>query len=139
MKVVKSPNDVTARTNCVFLHPQDLTSNYVLVNNIFAFTARPDPSCNRNEIGTTLFHRKFAQLSLMSEVQVSSFAPLDYLVTLNLTVAFLKKQGNTDDYLDTEQMAKLFMKLFNDHIFSIDQVSQVFLNHSLHRFGIINR
>jgi vesicle-fusing ATPase len=60
MKVVKSPDDAAARTNCVFLSPVDFKGTYVIVNDEFAFTAKVDPRVSPGEIGTTLFHRKLA-------------------------------------------------------------------------------
>lgn len=58
----------------------------------------------------------------MSDVTIKPWNTKNYLQTLNIQVGFVKKTGNTDDYLDVEVMTKLFKKMFESHVFSMEQV-----------------
>jgi vesicle-fusing ATPase len=92
MKVSKSPDDAAARTNRVFISSMDLPQNtkYVLVEDQFVFNCTVDNQILVGNIGTTLFHRRFASLSLSQEVSVKAFDPLQegtpFCASITLTV-----------------------------------------------------
>ncbi|KAI8916434.1 P-loop containing nucleoside triphosphate hydrolase protein [Gorgonomyces haynaldii] len=128
MLVTKSPNEDLARTNCVFCSPVDFQPSvkYVLIKDC-AFSLRLDNQVRPGEVGTTAFHRKFAGLSLGEDTRVTPFdphrEPNPYLGTLTLQASFLRKATQSNDYLDTEEMAKLFIKLFDQQVFTVDQTT----------------
>jgi vesicle-fusing ATPase len=92
MKVTKSPDDAAARTNRVYLSSQDLppTTKYVLVEDQFLFNCMVDKQIPMGSIGTTLFHRRYATLSLSQEVGVKAFDPIQegtpFCASITLTV-----------------------------------------------------
>ncbi|KAJ3345863.1 secretory subunit, partial [Kappamyces sp. JEL0680] len=104
LDVEKSPDNDAARTNLVYLSAVEFqpTTRYILVEE------QVDNKVQVGSIGTTLFQRRFANLSLGQDVRIRA--------------SFLKKGAASDDYFDGEDMAKLYRTLFNEQIFSIDQV-----------------
>ena len=101
MKVAKSPDDNAARTNLVFLSAIEVptTTKYILFNDQFAFSCRfsryflmtrVDNSIQVGSVGTTLFQRRFANLSLGQDVKIKAYDPIregeGYLATLTLMV-----------------------------------------------------
>ncbi|KAJ2997469.1 transport between ER and Golgi ATPase protein [Globomyces sp. JEL0801] len=125
MKVTRSPSDEAARTNCVYLSPTDIQSNtqYILIEDQFPFSARIDTTVTPGTIGTTLFQRKFARLSLNQDVRIRPLDPNTeaFIQTITLSASILRKTTVVTDYLDTDSMGKLFMNLFDSQIFAIDQ------------------
>lgn len=122
MRVVKCPNDELARTNCVFLSTSDFKRlSHVQLDGKCIFTAKLDPIINSGEIGTTLFHRRFASLSLGQDVSVAPYETKSVIGDLGIQVSYIKKSIQSSDYLDSDAMAKLFVSLFAGHFFSMDQ------------------
>lgn len=91
--MTKSLNEALALTNCVITHPADFPSNvrYICVDNHYYFNIKPAEGIARRELGTSLFNRKYAMLSLNQEVQVRPYDPASdglnfYLSVLSLQV-----------------------------------------------------
>jgi hypothetical protein len=90
-------------------------------------TDRLEPSFPSGQLGTSLFHRRFAFLSLNQEVRarpydVSAELPNPYLGSLHMQVSFLKKGFETPETYDTAEMAQVFLQSFDGHILGKDQV-----------------
>ena len=110
MKVAKSPDDAAARTNCVFVSPVDFNAQtkYIvladrcpmnikfLINNV-----RIDQRIMPGDIGTTLFQRKFASVSVNQDINVRVFNPeaegCFFLSTLTLSVNFVLTLGDISE------------------------------------------
>ncbi|KAI9017073.1 P-loop containing nucleoside triphosphate hydrolase protein [Gaertneriomyces semiglobifer] len=128
LRVTKSPNETLARTNCVFVNPRDIDpqTRYVLIDDQFAFTLRTHESVNPGEITTTFYHRRYASLSLGTEVRVRPYDPFletqnCYLGTLHMQVQFMRKQFETSETFDTGEMQQIFINAFDGQIFGEGQ------------------
>ncbi|KAJ3090173.1 transport between ER and Golgi ATPase protein [Quaeritorhiza haematococci] len=128
MRVVKSPSDTLALTNCIIVNPRDFDSSirYIIIDEQFAFTIRTHESVQPGELGTSMFHRRFAGLSLGQELRVRPFDPFSdglncYLGTLHLQVSFLRKGYESGEAFDTQEMSKIFIQQFNGQIFTKGQ------------------
>ncbi|KAJ3044018.1 transport between ER and Golgi ATPase protein [Rhizophlyctis rosea] len=129
MRVVKAPSEALARTNCLLFNPRDLMDpavRHVLVEESFAFTVKADDKVASGEVGTSLFHRRFASLSLNQEVRVRPFDPFAenmncYLGQLNLQVDFARKGAEPNETYDTTEMQKIFVQSFDGQVFSEGQ------------------
>ncbi|KAJ3395955.1 transport between ER and Golgi ATPase protein [Lobulomyces angularis] len=124
---VNKTTEALAYTNCIIFNPRDMDprTRYIVVDNQFYFNVKTDQGTTPGEIGTSLFHRKYAQLSLNQEVQVKPFDPSNdpnaYLGTLNLEVAYARKGIESKDYLDSEEIGKVFTNNFSGQIFVVGQ------------------
>ncbi|KAI8928472.1 P-loop containing nucleoside triphosphate hydrolase protein [Entophlyctis helioformis] len=130
MRVSKSPSDEAARTNLVFVSPVDVPQSvrYLLVNDLFAFTCRVDQQVPPGELATTLLHRRYATLSLGQDVRTRPFDPVrelanPYLGAIELQITFSRKGAVQTSEYDVSDMAALYIKLFDGHIFSINQTT----------------
>lgn len=90
-RVSKCPNETLALTNCLIVHPRDfdLKTRYVIVDGQFYFNIKPAEGVAQGEIGTSVFHRKYASLSLNQEVQLKIYDPSSenlYLASINAQV-----------------------------------------------------
>ncbi|CAG8623141.1 6200_t:CDS:10 [Ambispora gerdemannii] len=126
MKVGRCPNDLLAMTNYLFVSPRDFDPavRHVIVNGRFVFSIKPDEGVPPRQIGTTLFHRRWAFLSLNEDITVSPYRPEGeniYLGKIDLEVGFLRKVENKEQF-DTEEMSKMFIQNFNNQIFSTEQI-----------------
>ncbi|RKP03847.1 hypothetical protein CXG81DRAFT_9017 [Caulochytrium protostelioides] len=129
MRVSKSPSEALALTNCVTVNPRDFdpSTKYILVEETYAFTIKPVDSFPINELGTSLFHRRFAQLSLNQEVRVRPFDPARespncYLGTMNLQLSFLRPRQNQEtEVFDTTELTNVFLTSFSGQVFTVGQ------------------
>ncbi|KAI8904181.1 P-loop containing nucleoside triphosphate hydrolase protein [Powellomyces hirtus] len=128
LRVAKSPNEGLARTNCIFVNPRDIgqDARFITIEDAYAFTVRTSDAVAPGEIGTTLFHRRFASLSLNQEVRVRPFDPFAenancYLGSLNLQVSFLRKTFETSEHYDIGEMQQIFLASFDGQIFAEGQ------------------
>lgn len=128
MKVVKSPDDAAARTNCVFVSPADFpkTTKYILIGDETPFTAIIDPRVTPGTIGTTLLQRKYALLSINQEAKVQPYdvkqQNINYLGGLTLMLSYARKTVQESSTLDTDDLTKLFLYSFDNHILTTDQI-----------------
>ncbi|KAI9494540.1 P-loop containing nucleoside triphosphate hydrolase protein [Zychaea mexicana] len=129
MKVEKCPSDTFALSNYVSIAPGqvDPSKHYLLVNNEYVFTARPDNSLNRGVLGTSAMQRRWAQFSLKQEVTVEAYNPFEdgvdiYLASLKVEVGFLRKSTQMTEDFDTEAMEKAFSSNFHNQIFTVGQL-----------------
>ncbi|KAJ3339956.1 transport between ER and Golgi ATPase protein [Gonapodya sp. JEL0774] len=127
-RVNKSPDERFAMTNCVAICQQDFGPNvrYILVDDQFAFSVRPSPAIPPSELGTTLFHRRFASFSLNQEVRVRPYDPFEehpdsVLSTAQIQVDFYKKTTIMDQPFDSDELGKIFTQNFQGQVFSKGQ------------------
>lgn len=129
-RVVKAPQSLNT-TNCVVLNPQEWGhTRYVIVSGRFAFTALPD---NTNTIapgtiGTALLQRQWARLSAEGhDVVAEAFEPMAlgkgvYLGSIDIELDFLSRSQYSHSMFDADEMQAIFLRVFDQHILSIDQV-----------------
>lgn len=129
-RVVKSPVSLNT-TNCVILNPDEWGhTRYVLVSGRFAFTARPDNTNTiaRGTIGTALLQRQWARLSAEGhDVVAEAFEPTSlgqgiYLHALDIELDYLSRSQVAHGAYDADEMQAIFVRVFEHHILSIDQV-----------------
>lgn len=126
-RIAKAANDTLALTNCLIVNKADFpTGKYILVNNNYVFSVLVDDSCGRGELGTSAFHRRWANLSLGEVVSIRLFDPSSegnniYLSQIKLEVGFLRKGFENKDEFDTKEMAKIFWNAFGQQIFTKGQ------------------
>ncbi|ORX86714.1 AAA-domain-containing protein [Basidiobolus meristosporus CBS 931.73] len=127
-KVAKCPSDALALTNLLVVSPKDFdpSTRYVSLNDQFVFTIHFDNSFPSGQIGTTLFHRRWASLSLNQEVYIQPYDPLSegvdvYLGSLNLEVKFLRRGFEINKEFDTEEMGHVFTQSFGNQVFTRGQ------------------
>ncbi|KAK9711822.1 transport between ER and Golgi ATPase protein [Basidiobolus ranarum] len=127
-RVAKCPSDALALTNLLVVSPKDFdpSTRYVSVNEHFVFTLQFENNFPSGQIGTTLFHRRWASLSLNQEVFVQPYDPLSegvnvYLGTLNLEVKFLRRGFEVNKEFDTEEMGHVFAQSFGNQVFTTGQ------------------
>ena len=90
-------------------------------HNILIILYRCHESVGPGEIGTTLFHRRFAALSLNQEIQVSPFEPQLYICNMEIQLSFLRKTVTTNETFQMEELQKMFINLFKNQVFSENQ------------------
>ncbi|KAH6571858.1 hypothetical protein BASA50_003091 [Batrachochytrium salamandrivorans] len=129
MRVKKHLSDEAGRTNVMFVSPIDFSPNlrYILVDEAFAFTCRVVQQAQPGDVATTLFHRRFASLSLDQDVRVRPFDPFreissPYIGNMELQVSFARKGAvQISEYYDVGDITSHFRKLFDGHIFTVNQ------------------
>ncbi|KAK9720430.1 transport between ER and Golgi ATPase protein [Basidiobolus ranarum] len=127
-RVAKGPSDALALANLLVVSPKDFepSTRYVSLNEQFVFTIHFENSFTSGQIGTSLFHRRWASLSLNQEVFVQPYDPLSegvnvYLGTLNLEVKFLRRGLEVNKEFDTEEMGHVFTQSFGNQVFTKGQ------------------
>ncbi|SNX82671.1 probable SEC18 - vesicular-fusion protein, functional homolog of NSF [Melanopsichium pennsylvanicum] len=128
--VVKCPDQLVL-SNCLIINGQEWGSTkYVLVDGMYVFTAQADSTGNiqPGTLGTALLQRKWAGLSAQGQVvQAESYDPFAfgnsvYLGSIDIEVAYLRKGEIAPQPYDTEEMAKVFARAFDNHIFTVGQL-----------------
>ena len=129
-RVAKCPSDALALTNLLITSPHDFdpATRYVLVNSQYVFSIRPEPGFPNGSVGTSLFHRRWAQLSLNQDISVRPYDPAQespnafLLATVDLEVTFLRK-GSVDvrEQFDTEEMSVAFHQSFGNQVLTVGQ------------------
>lgn len=129
-RVVKSPQALNT-SNCVVLNPEEWGSTqYVLVNGRYAFTARADTTrtIQPRTIGTALLQRQWAALSAEGQdVTVEAFDPAQfgsamYLGSVDLELDFLSRSMAVPDVFDADEMQQVFLRAFSAHLLSSSQI-----------------
>ncbi|KAF2457559.1 P-loop containing nucleoside triphosphate hydrolase protein [Lineolata rhizophorae] len=134
----KSPNDMYTFGNLVAVNPRDFPPNpdgsdlYLLVNNSYVFTARPDQGCQPGTITFSDPQRTCAGVSLgpREVVDVQVFDPFSqgghaYLGSADLEVGFAGRKS-TDVPYDQDELAQFFIRNFENQVFAPGQ--QVLMN-----------
>jgi len=123
MKVNKAPTDALSFTNCLIVHPRDFDQRvrYAIVDNQFYFNIKLAGEIAQGEVGTSVFHRRYASLSLNQEIQIR---PYDistesniYMGTLSAQVAYARRGFESTEYIDTEELSKVFNQNFSGQLF----------------------
>ena len=93
MRVSKSANETLALSNCIIVSPRDFgpECRYLLLENDYVFTMKVFDAFPPGELGTSVFHRRWANLSLNQEVRIRPYDPYSggmnvYLGNLTLQV-----------------------------------------------------
>ncbi|KAI9100516.1 P-loop containing nucleoside triphosphate hydrolase protein [Phlyctochytrium arcticum] len=128
LRVTKSPNESLARTNCVFANPRDMdpSTRYVLIEDQFPLTVRFHDTVQPGELGTTLFHRRFASLNLNQDYRIRPFDPHTeinnaYIGTINIALDFLRKSFETGETYDLTELQQVVARSFDGQFFSAGQ------------------
>ncbi|KAL1922968.1 uncharacterized protein VTP21DRAFT_9344 [Calcarisporiella thermophila] len=128
MRVGKSLNNFMALSNYVYVAPGafDRDVHYIMVDDQFVFTIRPDDQIQPGTLAFSNPHRKWAGLSLNQGVFVQPYDPFSegadiYNGKMELEVGFLARNTAITDPFDTEEMARAFCSTFNNQIFTIGQ------------------
>ena len=128
--VVKCPEQLIL-SNCLVVNGQEWGSTqYILVEGMYVFTAQADTTgtIQPGTIGTAKLQRNWAGLSMPGHVvQAESYDPFAfgnsvYLGSIDLEVAFIRKGEVAPQAYDTAEMAKLFARAFENHIFTTGQL-----------------
>ncbi|SPO21597.1 probable SEC18 - vesicular-fusion protein, functional homolog of NSF [Ustilago trichophora] len=128
--VVKCPDQLVL-SNCLIINGQEWGSTqYVLVDGMYVFTAQADTtgSIQPGTLGTALLQRKWAGLSAQGQVvQAESYDPFAfgnsvYLGSIDIEVGYLRKGEVAPQAYDTDEMAKVFARAFENHIFTTGQL-----------------
>lgn len=136
LKANKSPNELLALTNCAIFNPGDLpeAAKYVCIKGR-TFTAkyalgrrwslmcradecvcanRRDPSMAAGQVGFSMMHRRWAEISLGEDIEVTQWDPARerdpnvYVGKLTVEVDFVMKNRQVPDAFDTDLMADHF-------------------------------
>ncbi|KAI9203249.1 P-loop containing nucleoside triphosphate hydrolase protein [Polychytrium aggregatum] len=147
LKINKSPSDALALTNCIIASPRDFhpNSKYLLIDlgdrGNFVFTLKVVDGFPAGELGTTLFHRKFAFLSLAQEVRAFAYNPFAenlncYIGTITLEVSLFKKGLQLKEAFDTNELQSIFIRNFSQHYFTRGQ-SLIFDFHGMNLIATV--
>ncbi|KAI3654864.1 hypothetical protein MP228_000244 [Amoeboaphelidium protococcarum] len=131
VRINKAANDRLALTNCLIVSKSDYppTSNikYVaLKGGDYVFTILADDTCAPGEVGTSSFHRRWANLSLGEVVSVTPYDPSAdgsqaYLASMSIEIGFLRKTLDIKDEFDTNEMSKVFIGNYGNQVFTKGQ------------------
>lgn len=130
--VTSSPADSLALTNCLTVHPQDFPhGQHVLVNGQFAITVKHDNTGKlpSRTIGASAMQRQWIGLSIAGDtvtIEPLPFPPSPvapaFLQAIDFEISFLRaKQESTTQY-SAEELAKHFVRVYRDILFSQDEV-----------------
>ncbi|KAM6496126.1 vesicular-fusion protein SEC18 [Amanita muscaria] len=130
--VTSSPADSLALTNCLTVHPQDFPhGQHVLVNGQFAITVKHDNTGKlpSRTIGASAMQRQWIGLSIAGDtvtIEPLPFPPSPvapaFLQAIDFEISFLRaKQESTTQYT-AEELAKHFVRVYRDILFSQDEV-----------------
>ncbi|CAG8616139.1 9277_t:CDS:10 [Funneliformis mosseae] len=129
MKVGRCSSETLALTNYLFVCPRDFSPNvrYVIVDDQFVFSIKPDENQSSRQLGTTMMHRRWASFSLNQEVSVAPYEPIyegpyHYLGIIELEVGFYRKIQDSKEHFDTDEMSKIFCQSFENQVFSNGQL-----------------
>ncbi|KAE9409810.1 AAA-domain-containing protein [Gymnopus androsaceus JB14] len=144
--VVSSPSDQLALSNCIIVHPMDFQHNeHVLVKGEFALTARHDNTgkLQPGTIGASALQRAWIGLSVQGDSVTVEPLPTSphpsapaFLQSIDLEVGFLRRGHEIAEQFDADDMAKLFLKLFNNNIRSVGETI-VFEYHGQNLKGVV--
>ncbi|EJU06606.1 AAA-domain-containing protein [Dacryopinax primogenitus] len=130
--VVTSPNDELALSNCVIVNPQEWRGvQYAYMNRKFPVKFRYDDTgkIHPGQVGCSSIQRQWMALSARGDqaelepLNPADLGPSIYLGGLDLEVGFnLSKRRDVEEQFDSEDMARSFIRAFNELIISIGQI-----------------
>ena len=120
LKVVKTPSEALALTNCAVLNPRDAKSGSLIrINKSYYLALKADGSIPVGGIGLSSCQRSWIEVSLGETIEgefVSEEA-FQELSSLLIEVKFLRKSTQVDTPFPTEHMATVFKEVFNGQPF----------------------
>ncbi|KAL9003788.1 MAG: hypothetical protein Q9188_003368 [Gyalolechia gomerana] len=130
LKPAKAPPNLIYE-NVVAVSPFDFPPSrdggdfYVLVNDMYVFSARPVDNFQPGQISLSDPQRTWASISLMDTVNVRHYDPFQegghrYLGSLDVEISLAKKKG-TEAPLDQDELAQNFTRIFENQIFAPGQ------------------
>ncbi|KAI9737535.1 MAG: transport between ER and Golgi ATPase protein [Cirrosporium novae-zelandiae] len=131
LRPAKSPDDTYTFGNLVAVSPQEIPPNpdgsdlYLLVNDTYVFTARPYDGFVPGQISMSDPQRSWAQVALTDTVKVEIYDPFSaggqsYLSNMDIEVGFAGRRTTEAPY-DQDELAKYFIKNYENHIFAPGQ------------------
>ncbi|CAO3592385.1 unnamed protein product [Absidia cylindrospora] len=128
MQVKPCPTDDLALTNFVYVAPGqfDPSCHFILVDDHFAFTVRPENSIPKGVLVTNGTQRKWAQFSNDQPVVVLPYDPYSsgvdvYLGAIRIEIDYRKKSMASNAELDTDKLSQVFSMAFINQMFTSGQ------------------
>jgi len=131
LKVTKVTNEELALTNCVYVNGDYFRADGIKHLEVktgpahrYIFTNGNHPSIPRGKIAFSMPQRKWAQISLDQEVEVTSFSfdpNSQYVGVMTLEIDFHVKKSATVSPFDSDHMARIFLMAFHHCAFTIGQ------------------
>lgn len=125
LKIVKTPSEALALTNCAIVNPADAKGDLVFIRRTFCLALKADGSVPAGSIGLSGCHRAWMQVSLNETLDVevisqkqSHLPPIDSMM---VEVRFLRKSIQNATPFDTEQMAEAMCRSFGGQPFALGQ------------------
>lgn len=119
-KVVKTPSEALALTNCAVISPRDARNeSWIKINGLYYLAIKTDGTIPTGCIGLSSCQRTWLGVSLSETVEVEFVTEDTFqeLVSVLVEVKFLRKSIQVDTPFATEHMAALFKELFNGQPF----------------------
>ncbi|ODQ81519.1 hypothetical protein BABINDRAFT_165065 [Babjeviella inositovora NRRL Y-12698] len=140
-QVANAPDNAFSLSNCIAVSSQDFQDGqYILINNLYVYTARTVPNFPVGSIGANANQRLFVGLSYGAPCQVSLFdlrsvsRKQTYLGSLTVAIDFVKRAKAVATMFDTEELAKEFVTRFENQILQPGQ--PIFMEHKGNMFTI---
>ncbi|KAF7432705.1 transport between ER and Golgi ATPase protein [Pleurotus ostreatus] len=130
-EVKSCPSDVLALTNCLVVYPSDFSQGqHVLVKGQFPITVRHDDTgmLKPGFIGASALQRQWMGLSVGDFITVEPLPPSphplapSYLQSIDLEMGFMRRGHEIAETFSADEMAKNFLRAFNDIVFAIDEI-----------------
>lgn len=125
LKIVKTPSEALALTNCAIVNPADTKGDLVFIRKTFCLPLKADGAVPTGSIGLSGCHRAWMQVSLNETLDVeftsqkqSRLPPIDSMM---VEVRFLRKSIQNATPFDTEQMAEAMRTSFGGQPFALGQ------------------
>lgn len=157
LRPIKSPGgNAYAFGNLVAVSPRDFPPSrdgsdiYILINGNFVLSARPTESCPPGEIGLTDAQRTWAGITLGPQ-DIVSIQPYDafsqggqsYLGSTEVEVGFASNRKITNESYDQDELAKQFIKNFENQILAPGQqllmdIKNIYLRMSIRTVQLVD-
>ncbi|XP_067825201.1 vesicle-fusing ATPase isoform X2 [Heptranchias perlo] len=143
MQAARCPTDELSLTNCAVVNDKDFQNGqHVIVktspNHKFVFTVKSHCSVLPGTIAFSLPQRKWVELSIGQEVEVTPYGfdkAKQCIGTMVIEIDFLQKKNVDSNPYDTDKMAAEFIQQFNSQAFSTHQQLVFSFNDKL--FGLV--
>ena len=123
-RVVKTPSEALALTNCAVINPRDARNESLIkINNLHHLAIKTDSAIPTGSIGLSSCQRAWIEGSLGETVEGEFVAgdTFSELSSILLEVKFLRKSTQVDTPFVTEHMAAVFREVFNGQPFAQEQ------------------
>ncbi|KAH9942575.1 vesicular-fusion protein SEC18 [Amylocystis lapponica] len=128
--VASCPSDQLALTNCIIVHPSDFKQDqHVLVKQSFPLTPRRYREASPPTIGASAMQRQWIGLSLTGDEVTVEPLPSSppYLQSIDIQVGFLRRGHEVAETFSADDMARNFLKAFNESARTVKSLSVVHL------------